>query len=96
MYIAKYGFSCDSIYKLSIPIEMQNNSCQIFPNPAQNELTISSTSNITHIAITNLLGQTIYKKEYNEPQVKIDVSNLPSGIYLIRINDIEVRKFVKE
>ncbi len=48
------------------------------------------------IAIMNLIGQTIYTQQYNSPQVLVDVANLPPGIYLIRINGTEVRKFVKQ
>lgn len=88
--------STDTVNRTGVNDIENGHQVVIYPNPAQNELTISSTTIITHITITNLLGQTIYTKEYNEPQVRIDVGNLPSGIYLIRINDTEVRKFVKE
>jgi trimeric autotransporter adhesin len=68
----------------------------IYPNPASEQLTIASTDNITSIAITNLLGQTVYRRRYNSSKVQLDVADLPAGVYLIRINGTEVRKFVKQ
>jgi len=69
----------------------------VFPNPATTSLTVLSTNQpITTITITNLFGQTIYASNYNTQTATIDVSNLPFGMYLIKINGSEVRKFVKE
>ncbi len=68
----------------------------IYPNPATKELVISSSDKITSVAITNLLGQTMYSQQYSSPQIQVDVSDLPAGMYLVRINGTEVRKFVKE
>ena len=68
----------------------------IYPNPATNPLTISASDKITTIAITNLLGQTIFTHEYNSEQVQVDIANLPKGLYVIKVNGAEVRKFVKE
>ena len=68
----------------------------VYPNPATTSLTITPGENITTVAITNLLGQTICTHEYNTDKVEIDVAGLPTGMYLIRINDSEVRRFVKD
>ena len=68
----------------------------IYPNPATTSLTITSGENIKTLTITNLLGQPIYSHGYNTDKAEVDVSTLPTGIYLIRINGTEVRKFVKE
>ena len=67
----------------------------VYPNPANSMLNITG-SNITSVAITNLIGQVLYSQQYNSPQVQVDVSTLPTGMYLIRINGSDVRKFVKE
>jgi len=68
----------------------------LYPNPATTSLTITSGENIKTVAITNLLGQTIYTHEYNTTKAEVDVAGLSMGMYLIRINGSEVRKFVKE
>lgn len=68
----------------------------IYPNPAQNEVNITSSSPITTLSITNLIGQQVYSRKYNSEQLQIDIADLPSGVYFIRINGTEVRKFVKQ
>ena len=74
---------------------IKQSSIAIYPNPATTELTISSTDKITNITITNLLGQTFYNHIYNTEKIQVDVANLPKGMYLIKVNGSEVRKFVK-
>ena len=90
------GLACGDPLPSAVPNIVQEKQLQLYPNPTQNELTISSTTTITHITIANLIGQTLYNNEYNTPEVKVNVAGLSPGIYLIRINDTEVRKFVKE
>jgi hypothetical protein len=68
----------------------------IFPNPAYDYLTITSTNIITQLTITNPLGQTISSQQPHTESTQIDVSNLPAGVYFLRVNNTEVRKFVKE
>ena len=68
----------------------------IYPNPATTQLTIQSTGQpINEITITNLLGQKVYTRNYGTEKVQVDVSGLPAGVYFIKINGTEVRKFVK-
>lgn len=93
--IRKVTFNPDC-WLASVQNITSNNTINIYPNPATTELTISSSNLITSIAITNILGQTVYTHEYNSQQVQVDVADLPKGMYLVRINGSEVRKFVKE
>jgi len=48
---------------------------------------------------SNILGQELFCNQYKTlsiSQVQIDVTNMPPGVYFIKINGITVRKFVKE
>jgi hypothetical protein len=72
------------------------NTADIYPNPTDAVLTISAQYRITTLAISNLVGQTVYSHEYSADKVQIDVDGLPAGVYFIRINGTEVRRFVKE
>jgi hypothetical protein len=68
----------------------------LFPNPASTLLTIAASERITSINISDLLGRTVHDHEYDTTQVQVDIADLPNGVYLVRINGAEVRKFVKE
>ena len=68
----------------------------LFPNPATNELSITATADINSIIISNLTGQTIFHNTYKTEDVQINVADLPKGVYFVKVNGSEVRKFVKE
>ena len=79
-------------------------SIDIYPNPAGNQITISSSGQIDNIIITDLLGQAVISRQpaYRTGRFAvgnlqtIDVSALPGGVYFVKVNNTEVRKFVKE
>jgi len=80
---------------------LNNSGLQIYPNPATTTITIQPNAVILsgtegQIIITNLLGQTVHTQNYTTPQIQIDVSTLPPGLYFVKVNGTEVRKFVKE
>jgi len=68
----------------------------IFPNPAITQLTITAPDEMTSIVITNLLGQTVYNGECHSQKAEVDIADLVNGMYFVRVNGSEVRKFVKE
>ena len=65
--------------------DVQKRSFNIFPNPVENRITISTENNesIDVINIYNQLGQQVLQE--NNIENTIDVSNLPKGIYLIEL-----------
>jgi len=94
--------SCSKFANLDInQLQSPHGKINIYPNPATTSFTIqlntlSQGGAEGQITITNLLGQTVYTQSYNSPQVNVDVSTLPQGMYLVKINGTEVRKFVKQ
>ena len=58
---------------------------QFYPNPAQNELTIQSDELIEKIEIYNLIGQGMLSIDCMLMETTIDLSNLASGSYFIRL-----------
>ncbi len=69
-----------------------NKSIRMYPNPVGNNLTIESEIPITKIQIFSLLGRLV--KEKNSNFRKIQLNDLNSGIYMIKIfaNDKSVTK----
>jgi hypothetical protein len=57
----------------------------IYPNPAENELNVSSSVEITKIEILNIIGQVVYTNEMKSKNTKIDISNLTKGNYIAKI-----------
>jgi hypothetical protein len=61
----------------------------ILPNPARNELIITATAKIKNITIANLLGQALISHPANASTERINISELPNGIYIVRVTDSE-------
>jgi pimeloyl-ACP methyl ester carboxylesterase len=68
----------------------------IYPNPAEHTLTIKAAAPIRQVTISNLLGQTVFSGTYNAPEVEIDLTPIPSGIFIVKINNASVYRVVKE
>lgn len=69
----------------------------IFPNPVSNQLTIVSSQAINKVEIIDLTGKLI--KTFKENTGILDVSDLNSGIYFIKLiadEETITKKFVKE
>lgn len=70
----------------------------IFPNPATNELNVQALTQISSLEIINLLGQSMGTYEVNANSTKIDIANLKTGTYFLRVtidNASKVYKFIK-
>ncbi len=76
--------------------EIQQNKFHIYPNITSNVLNISSNAVVTKLTIINVAGQKIMNVSNTNI---IDVSELPTGNYFVRIEDvngrIETHKFIK-
>ncbi len=85
---------------LKINTISSNSSINIYPNPANKIITVTSTNKINNVAIINMLGQTLYNREYNNDKIEVDISKYASGVYYLQITDIsgskEVKKIVKQ
>ena len=57
----------------------------VYPNPANDIVTVQSSFKIREIEIHNTLGQVVLRKEGSQNIETIDVSNLQSGAYIVRI-----------
>ena len=68
----------------------------VYPNPTRNALTVVAPYVVSKLTITDLVGQTMFAGTFNSPKVEVNLSELPSGIYLIKVNDNQTLKFLKE
>ncbi len=98
MFIADAGNNCIRKVNNALGVTTINlvEEIQLYPNPATVQLTVSSPHAIKQIDISSLLGQTVYSEECNNKEIQVNISDLPNGVYFLRINSTEVRKFIKE
>jgi hypothetical protein len=60
----------------------------VFPNPTKGDLTITYPSKGTFgVEVFNLIGSKVKSFSGVQSNAKLDVSELPDGIYIVRIND---------
>lgn len=64
-------------------------SIDIFPNPANDILNITSSETISEIEIVNTLGQVVYRVEVNSDNAVCDVNELASGVYVVKIHTLQ-------
>ena len=84
-YDGKYAFS----NIVPVTFETDKPKVLVYPNPASNQLIIEGDiTEITHFKIYNSLGQLISfdisEVEKNTTHVKLNISSLTNGVYLIR------------
>lgn len=76
--------------------EEEHNSIEIYPNPAQDVLSISSDANVQDITIISAVGELVYTGTKTN---SIDVSDLKSGVYIIKCllenKQVVTKRFIK-
>ena len=57
---------------------------KVFPNPAQYEITVSASEELSSVLIFNLTGQVVSEHFPNSTEERIDIGHLAGGMYFIR------------
>jgi hypothetical protein len=78
---------------------ISNGQVSIYPNPANQYLYLKNINGSVNIDITDVTGQIV--KSFRNTSNQIDVSDMPTGFYFLRITEISKQaiqtiKFVKE
>ena len=99
-YLIKAGMDESSVFAESItgnrPLITNQVSCQVIPNPFTEFTRIETALTIRSIEVFNAEGQCVYKD--NGQKTTVDLSAIPSGIYVIRVrteNQVFQQKIVK-
>lgn len=68
-----------------------------YPNPTNNLVNFNLKENTGSVSLFNSLGQEVLSKQVNSKEFILDVSNLPNGIYIVKLNTIKSKtiKLVK-
>ena len=71
----------------------------VYPNPVSDRLNIDYKENISNLTVYDLSGRSVKSLTTNNSNNSIDVSDLKSGIYMLRIEtenkDVSTVKFIK-
>lgn len=87
------GYGIPNVYEAYIKGAAANKVLEVtdlnwFPNPATDQLIIKS-ANVYELQILNVQGQTVCKKRLLQGSNQLDVSCLPSGIYIMRFTNAD-------
>lgn len=67
-------------------VETEAVNVALYPNPAQESVTILADDNILNVSVYNLLGQQIEQRALNgSKQCLLNTSSLASGVYVVKI-----------
>jgi hypothetical protein len=79
--------------------DMSNVNVTIYPVPVrENNFTIKTDKDVSYVRITNIIGQDIYRAQYNDPQqfIRIFLENPNRGMYLVSVIFSDGTKVVKK
>lgn len=80
-------------------IDFDHSNLSIYPNPVKDVLHINYADTIDNVAIYNLVGQQLQTIKPFASAVKIDLSHLPTGTYLVKMSSgsiLKTAKIIKE
>ena len=87
----------DDLTKIDKFIEDQN--IALYPNPTSGKIHIAFSENAIHCQIIGLMGNVLQETSPSSPDFELDLSGLPSGMYLVKVQfadeRIAFRKVVK-
>jgi hypothetical protein len=98
---AGWTYFDDFVYEIATGINdksITEKEIKLYPNPAVDVLYLSIQDPLASLTVHNSYGQLV--KSINNPDRKFDVSDLPSGIYMLKVTDqsgnIYKSKFIKK
>ncbi|MCW3123813.1 MAG: C-terminal target protein [Flavipsychrobacter sp.] len=87
------------VSSLGVNIQYANTSFAVYPNPANDELTIDADKDVfKSCSITNSIGQEMMQQTITTTKTNLNIKALPAGLYYVTLkgdNGIKVQKFVK-
>ena len=87
-------FNMDNESSTALVEDLSKNDFILFPNPATNTIFVkTSKEKLRTITVYSIFGERIIYKTHTN---KIDISYLKSGMYLIKINNNQTIKFIKQ
>lgn len=73
-------------------------SCQIYPNPFNSTLSVTTEKTVKNIMIYDVFGRLVKNQPASETQIDLNLNGLSDGVYLLRLdydNSISTHRIVK-
>jgi hypothetical protein len=70
-----------------------------YPNPTQGILNTTNSKDIQQVTVINMLGNLVLETKQNSNNVKVDLSSLATGNYLVQVktnDEIKTIKIIKK
>ena len=84
IYVSKYYK-----YDLTNIDALEKSEIKIYPNPALSELSIDNGQELMkEVYLYDVMGRKVKHLPVNAPSTTVDVSDLPNGIYVVKINTV--------
>lgn len=71
-----------------VDVEQQNFALTLYPNPANEKITLSIDSDYNEavdVQVVNMLGQSIYSGRFNQKNIHLDIQEFAKGAYFVVI-----------
>jgi hypothetical protein len=94
--ISQYTFTIiddedSNLFALGINMANNASNISIYPNPFENSISVRTALSDYLIFVTNSLGERVFEVYSKNANTDIDLSGLPSGLYLVTISDGEAK-----
>ncbi|MEM6801131.1 MAG: lamin tail domain-containing protein [Bacteroidota bacterium] len=83
---------------VGIPNLLPSTAIKMYPNPAQQQIRLDASLQMERISLINLVGQTMMNIEEEGFEKQINISQLPVGIYTVRVETAQglwISKLIK-
>ena len=80
-------FYLHAYYSTDAVSELETNNVNLFPNPTTSSFTVEAEG-LTNVTVYNLVGQKVYEMNCQAESVDINLGDVETGIYMVRINTV--------
>ncbi|AWI25963.1 T9SS type A sorting domain-containing protein [Flavobacterium pallidum] len=99
-YNTDFGAFNVAAYDASLGIlPNSDDAFRVYPNPVHNVLNLEYAADMSEVAVYNVIGQQVLTKTLNTSSAQVDMSNLASGTYIVKVmadNKVKTIKVVKQ
>ena len=81
-------FHVDNFQVTASGLSVEDNVIQgfsLYPNPVNDRLHLNALDNIEELSVYNLLGQEVLRTQPKVSITEVDMSNLPTGMYVVKV-----------